>query len=156
METTTFGTIRIDGLRGREFIIPYYQRGYKWRQDDVRLLVDDICDYTGSQPYYLQPLVVVQAGRPGRFLLVDGQQRLTTLYLILKTAQHKGLCPPQELYRFTCTAQKRQPGLPRPLPPRRGRAERRATYTTTKKPAATWRGWTTGGCRPSSGSWRKA
>ena len=104
METTTFGTIRIDGLRGREFIIPYYQRGYKWRQDDVRLLVDDICDYTGSQPYYLQPLVVVQAGRPGRFLLVDGQQRLTTLYLILKTAQHKGLCPPQELYRFTCTA----------------------------------------------------
>lgn len=64
------------------FFVPDYQRGYRWGDDEVRRLLDDIKDAGGSD-YYLQP-VVVKPMDAGVWELVDGQQRLTTLYLILR------------------------------------------------------------------------
>jgi len=64
------------------FLVRDYQRGYRWGADEVRRLLDDIRD-AGSQDYYLQPVVVKQLG-DGQWELVDGQQRLTTLYLVLR------------------------------------------------------------------------
>jgi len=67
------------------FFVRDYQRGYRWGADEVRRLLDDIKD-AGSRNYYLQP-VVVKRLEDGRWELVDGQQRLTTLYLVLQYIQ---------------------------------------------------------------------
>jgi hypothetical protein len=62
------------------FVVPAYQRGYRWGEEQVKLLLKDISE-NGNNEYCLQPIVVKR--RPeDRFELIDGQQRLTTLYLI--------------------------------------------------------------------------
>ena len=63
------------------FFVPSYQRGYRWGKDEVERLLDDI--YTnGRKSYCLQPIVVRK--RENDYELIDGQQRLTTLYLIYR------------------------------------------------------------------------
>ena len=74
-----------------EFFVAAYQRGYRWGRDEVRQLLDDItanareAERRRELPadYYLQPVVVLDRG-DGTWELVDGQQRLTTLFLITK------------------------------------------------------------------------
>ena len=63
------------------FYVPAYQRGYRWSEVEVRRLLDDIWE-SRDKPYYLQPVVVKQHG--DEWELVDGQQRLTTLFLIFQ------------------------------------------------------------------------
>ena len=63
------------------FFIPSYQRGYRWGEDEVLRLLNDIYS-NGKKNYCLQPVVVRRDG--DRFELIDGQQRLTTLYLIYR------------------------------------------------------------------------
>ena len=71
------------------FWIPAYQRGYRWRPLQVTQLLEDIREFSrrrNPQPeefYCLQPLVI-KATEHGAFEVVDGQQRLTTLLLILR------------------------------------------------------------------------
>lgn len=72
----------VGDLKG-SFFVPDYQRGYRWGEDEVRRLLDDIQE-AGTSTYYLQP-VVVKPMDDGFWELVDGQQRLTTLYLILRS-----------------------------------------------------------------------
>ena len=64
-----------------DFYIPSYQRGYRWGEDEVTRLLDDVYN-NGTNNYCLQPIVVRRNG--DRFELIDGQQRLTTLYLIYR------------------------------------------------------------------------
>ncbi|MBJ2242237.1 DUF262 domain-containing protein [Pseudomonas sp. MF6768] len=72
-----------------QFRIPAYQRGYRWKPLQVTQLLEDICEFSqrrNPQPeefYCLQPLVI-KATEHGPFEVVDGQQRLTTLLLILR------------------------------------------------------------------------
>jgi len=72
------------------FFIPAYQRGYKWTPKEVIDLLDDIDEFiprligeTNDKAWYcLQPIVVKK--RQGyNYEVIDGQQRLTTIYLIL-------------------------------------------------------------------------
>src|SRR4051794_32768436 len=84
------------------FFVPDYQRGYRWGEDDVRRLLDDIKD-ADSADYYLQP-VVVKPRESGIWELVDGQQRLTTLSLVLRIV--KNFLPELEL-RYTLRYQTR-------------------------------------------------
>ncbi len=85
-------------LLDMEFIIPPYQRGYRWEEEQVVTLLDDLYDFIKSikarksssctdstEPYYcLQPITVVKVSEnPKRYVVVDGQQRLTTVYLLL-------------------------------------------------------------------------
>ena len=65
-----------------EFVIPSYQRGYRWEPKQVRILLEDI-RYSDGKPYCLQP-VVVRKREDGKYELIDGQQRLTTIYILLK------------------------------------------------------------------------
>lgn len=75
------------GLTGT-FVIPDYQRGYRWRKDDVHKLLKDISD--SKTPYYsLQP-IVVKKRENGYWELIDGQQRLTTLWLIFNYMHKNG------------------------------------------------------------------
>lgn len=68
--------------------IPSYQRGYRWTALQVTQLLDDILEFTrrknpkSEEFYCLQPIVVKQ--NLEAFEVVDGQQRLTTIYLILR------------------------------------------------------------------------
>ena len=84
----------IDGT----FIVAAYQRGYRWGRDEVRALLDDIVANERDAEtadrriadYFLQPVVVINRGADAsgpRWELVDGQQRLTTLYLVVKYIQ---------------------------------------------------------------------
>ena len=63
------------------FYVPSYQRGYRWGEDEVLRLLDDVYQ-NGRNSYCLQPIVVRKTG--DRYELIDGQQRLTTLYLIYR------------------------------------------------------------------------
>ena len=64
-----------------EYIIPIYQRNYAWTDTEVGQLIDDIRRHTQGQ-YYLGSLTVKRR-TDGCFEVIDGQQRLTTLYLLL-------------------------------------------------------------------------
>lgn len=69
------------------FNVPSYQRGYRWGEEEVKRLLTDIHDIfdeesQSARNYCLQPIVVRRSGK--QFELIDGQQRLTTLYLIYK------------------------------------------------------------------------
>ena len=78
---TRLPTTGIEGV----FFIPSYQRGYRWKQDDVTKLLDDIWESAG-QRYSLQPIVVKSYG-VNAWELIDGQQRLTTLWILLRFIQ---------------------------------------------------------------------
>ena len=73
---------KVEELKKYKFIVDFYQRGYRWSADDAESLAIDIADYDGN--YFLQPLVVKKLD-DNIYELVDGQQRLTTLNLIMKT-----------------------------------------------------------------------
>ncbi len=101
--------VSIKELNGMKFSIPTYQRGYRWTSIEVGDLLDDIDEFISQEDgriYCLQPLVVRMAGdkdlldrihKAGsmaevRTLLnsgsewevIDGQQRLTTVYILLR------------------------------------------------------------------------
>lgn len=106
-----FKLCSVSSLRGKNFFIPNYQRGYKWEKEQVLDLLNDIEDFMNSdrdktgETYCIQPLVVgytednktlldkirktdsisqIQLMLENRSLeVIDGQQRLTTIFLIL-------------------------------------------------------------------------
>lgn len=75
----------IDNLLDKQFYIPAYQRGYRWTKRQVTDLLNDLQEFEkkadDSEFYCLQPIVVKQYG--DKWEIVDGQQRLTTIYIIL-------------------------------------------------------------------------
>lgn len=65
--------------------IPIYQRNYAWEKDEISALIQDIYDaYSkdATRPYYIGTLVSYDKG-DRVFEVIDGQQRLTTIILIL-------------------------------------------------------------------------
>lgn len=85
----------INQLMENSFFIPSYQRGYRWTEKQVEDLLDDIWGFAIDPPkhedgkmrpfYCLQPIVVKEKnGEENEWEVIDGQQRLTTIYLILE------------------------------------------------------------------------
>ena len=74
--------IKLVGDIEGNFYVPSYQRGYRWGKTEVKRLLDDICSTEGKRNYCLQPVVVRKNG--DKYELIDGQQRLTTIYLICR------------------------------------------------------------------------
>jgi len=72
----------------KSFYIPAYQRGYRWSSRQVIDLLDDIWEFALKKKkeegefYCLQPVVVKKDNE--KFRVIDGHQRLTTLFIILK------------------------------------------------------------------------
>lgn len=64
-----------------EYIIPLYQRAYAWEDKQLVQLIEDINDVADDANYYIGALIVSRQGN--KFEVVDGQQRLTSLYLLL-------------------------------------------------------------------------
>jgi hypothetical protein len=75
-------------LENYEFLVDHYQRGYKWSCQQALDLLNDIDEFSiEDRIYCLQPLVVKElesssSDRP-YFELIDGQQRMTTIFIIL-------------------------------------------------------------------------
>ncbi len=92
---TTIKLQTVNELLNKQFFIPSFQRGYRWTQQHVEDLLNDIDDFQpqtiGNQTtwYCLQPLVlkwdqVLNASQPqDMYRVIDGQQRLTTILLII-------------------------------------------------------------------------
>jgi hypothetical protein len=94
-------------LAGRKYSIDYYQREYKWQQKQVAELLDDltakflesheednersaVADYGH---YFLGSIII--SDKDGQKFIIDGQQRLTTLTLLLIFLQHQLADPEQ-------------------------------------------------------------
>lgn len=70
---------------GARYVIPRYQRAYAWEDTEIIQLIDDIAGISKSENYYIGSLVVSKVrDKANTFEVVDGQQRLTTLYLLLQ------------------------------------------------------------------------
>lgn len=72
-------------LFGATFFVPTYQRGYRWTETQVKELLEDLYDFVSTKKdendyYCLQPIIVKK--KDSYWELVDGQQRLTALWLI--------------------------------------------------------------------------
>ena len=99
----------IKDIQEMNFYIPSYQRGYRWKRRQVKDLLNDVCEFVNKNRdnsciYCMQPLVVkrrrdtnimeqirnsknikqVKELLKGQWEVIDGQQRLTTFFLILK------------------------------------------------------------------------
>jgi len=80
------------------YTVPIYQRNYAWQAAQIEQLLRDILDATNGATgddragYFLGNLVVTELqGTPARFEVIDGQQRLTTLYLLLTCLAENGV-----------------------------------------------------------------
>ena len=91
---------------GRIFYVPAYQRGYRWNEEQVKDLLDDLYNFASGKNeklfYCLQPVIVKKINKDSDqwraiikahsqidqekeiYEVVDGQQRLTTLYILLQ------------------------------------------------------------------------
>ncbi|WP_297940585.1 DUF262 domain-containing protein [uncultured Campylobacter sp.] len=76
---------KIGELKDFKFEIPFYQRAYSWRKQDIEKLISDISAKDG---HYLGDIVVKQNG-DNKFIIIDGQQRLTTIYIIFMALRVK-------------------------------------------------------------------
>lgn len=111
IKTTSMNTLELKSiaeLQNLAFYIPDYQRGYRWTRRQVEDLLNDIYEFSQKDNagiYCLQPLVVIKRSSEeqlldrvhaakdldevkrilnGQWEVVDGQQRLTTIRLILE------------------------------------------------------------------------
>ena len=91
--------IKVGELCRKNFnlIIPSYQRGYRWTKKEVLRLIEDVFLYDEKKDgsfYCLQPLVVrhIESNGKHEWRVIDGQQRLTTIYLILKAIGYDSEC----------------------------------------------------------------
>lgn len=72
-----------------KYIVPLYQRNYAWGEDEISQLLQDLYEnfkkyrYNSSLNYFIGSLVILKR-KDGFFEVIDGQQRLTTLSILLK------------------------------------------------------------------------
>lgn len=93
MEKTTFPLeersiyqIYLESQETKTYVIPIYQRNYAWEEDEITALIKDVYDSfvkNKNDFYYIGTLVTYKRG-DSVYEVIDGQQRLTTIYIILK------------------------------------------------------------------------
>lgn len=88
----TFDALDTEDLLAGNFVfsVPRYQRGYSWQEEHVQQILDDLHKSYSSRPndtYLLGQIITcpskTQQGKETTWDLIDGQQRMTTLFLIL-------------------------------------------------------------------------
>lgn len=79
-EASSFSIIQIAD-RNTIFEIPPYQRLYEWEEEQIKTLLEDVKKAQEEEKdiYFIGNVVVSE--RNGKYILIDGQQRLTTLFL---------------------------------------------------------------------------
>lgn len=79
------------------YIIPLYQRAFAWSDKEISQLIDDIYDFE-AEKYYIGSLII-NVNSNGLYEVIDGQQRLTALYLLLN---YLGYRWKEERLRYEC------------------------------------------------------
>lgn len=107
-------------LMDMHFIIPSYQRGYRWDKEQVEDLLNDLEEFILTVEnregkdvlsyYCLQPMTVVpEPGSNGKsYYIIDGQQRLTTIYLLLRYLLQRSLMENQPIFSLSLPSRKEQ------------------------------------------------
>lgn len=87
----------------KRFVIPVYQRNYDWKTENCKQLFDDLVKIVknGRKSHFFGSIVSVYNpdGRNSEYLIIDGQQRLTTvslLFLAMHNLIGKGLVTPKD------------------------------------------------------------
>ena len=73
------------------YIVPDYQREYVWTEKEVQQLLDDIneqIDGGVTREYFIGTVLVSPTSQKNHYEVIDGQQRLTTLFLLLCALRH--------------------------------------------------------------------
>lgn len=86
------------------FTVNAYQRGFRWTRTEVRDLLDDVLAFSAAyskEPdafYCLQPVVITPSAEESGWHVIDGQQRLTVLYLFY--CCYAWMVPPNDRYNL--------------------------------------------------------
>ena len=91
-ETSNYPTQKVEQLKfllGKQLIIPNYQRPYKWNKSKVEIFLNDILNFAFYQNKNYRIGSLIFHNEEGINKIVDGQQRLTTLYLILSYLENE-------------------------------------------------------------------
>ena len=104
LEASTLELRSVSSLLGERFFVPAYQRGYRWTPREVTALLKDLAEFRASTRapedwYCLQPVVVLRRGNAWE--VVDGQQRLTTMHLLMTALRDLGTLLGRGRYRMT-------------------------------------------------------
>lgn len=79
----------IKELLNNKYVIPIYQRNFAWSEGEIRQLILDIADASeNTDNYYIGTLITYDRGN-NLFEIIDGQQRLTTLSILLSLIKNK-------------------------------------------------------------------
>ena len=94
MQTETRPIKELFSAKGTDFLIPEYQRAYSWAEDKCQTLWDDFCDFAfpdgdntafnDDKDEYFLGVIITFRNEQGQDEVVDGQQRLTTLLLLMR------------------------------------------------------------------------
>lgn len=80
------------------YIVPDYQREYVWSEKEVHQLIEDIdeqIDEGSSREYFIGTVLVSPTEQKSHYEVIDGQQRLTTFFLLLCALRHMFRGQPQ-------------------------------------------------------------
>lgn len=99
----------INHLLDLNFFIPSYQRGYRWTKQQVVDLLDDIWEFAEKERkkdefYCLQPVVVKDSEEAWE--VIDGQQRLTTILIILYYFNQTQFKTPKKIFELSFETRK--------------------------------------------------
>jgi len=87
--------IRIFLEGSKQFIVPLFQRTYSWKRKNIQRLWDDILETKGNpkSPHFFGSFVTMpldsSASKVSRYLIIDGQQRLVTIYIFLSALRNR-------------------------------------------------------------------
>ncbi len=93
LEECSIYRVYFESKETKTYMIPVYQRNYAWEEDEITALVKDVHDSfvkDCNKPYYIGTLVTYKRG-DSLYEVIDGQQRLTTIYIILKALGFKDI-----------------------------------------------------------------
>jgi hypothetical protein len=80
------------------YVVPDYQREYVWTEKEVQQLLQDIdeeFDVGERREYFIGTVLVSPTAQKGHFEVIDGQQRLTTFFLLLCALRQRFQGQPQ-------------------------------------------------------------
>lgn len=81
----------LESGKSKKFVIPEYQRPYAWSDEQIQVLFDDLVEYTennNESTYFLGTIVSYENNNQEQEI-IDGQQRITTLFLLLRAVYSK-------------------------------------------------------------------
>lgn len=71
-----------------QYVIPLYQRAFAWKEKEISQLIEDIKDFSEDN-YYIGSIIVSKIHN--KYEVIDGQQRLTALFLLLRSLEIEGV-----------------------------------------------------------------